>query len=230
MSLLRIRVVVFFLISITSFSQVKEKSFNFKKGEVLDILLLKTKANSKELFSVYKKTIFPVGIEYTFQPQPSFAIKKIILGHSTPSSMIIGKWENMRKRKGFLNNIVSRVPNFHEQRKGLFNYFGLTFYEMEKDLTFTIKEDTYYVANAFWGKGDEKSAMFYGKWEKKVKKFGGEVILQLTKGNSPVGYYYNADVFYIIAWENERAFEMFLRKNPLSSYEDLKDVHQFVIE
>lgn len=230
MNLLRIRVVIFFLISITSFSQVKQKSFDFKKGEVLDILLLKTKANTKELFEVYKKTIFPVGIEYTFQPQPSFAIKKIILGHHTPSSMIIGKWESMGKRKGFLNNIVNRVPNFHEQRKGLFSYFGLTFYETNKDLTFTIKSDKFHAATAFLGKEDGESIKFYNKWEEKVKESGGEIVLELAKGNSPVGYYYNADVFYIIAWKNEKTFEAFLKKNPLSSYEDLKDLHQFVIE
>jgi len=229
MNRLLIKVIVFALVSNFAWTQAKQKSFDFKKGEVLDILLIKTKANTRELFDIYKKTIFPVGVEYTFQPQPSFAIKKITIGHHTPNSMIIGKWENIRKREGFLNNIVKRVPDFHEQRRGLFEYFGLTFYKMEKDIKFSVDSDKFNIGNAFWGR-DKKSLEFYRKWEHKVKKAGGEIILKLENGVSPVGYYYNADVFYIIAWKNKDTFEMFAKKNPLHKYEDLKSVHQFIIK
>ena len=227
---LLIKVIAVFLISNLAWTQEKQKLYEFKKGEVLDILLIKTKEKTGKLFDVYKKTIFPVGVEYTFQPQPNFAVKKIILGHHTPSSMIIGKWENARKREGFLSNIVKRVPDFHEQRKGLFDYFGLTYYEMEKDIKFSVKSNKFNIANAFWGRDDKKSSAFYKEWENKVKKLGGEIVLKLENGTSPIGYYYNADVFYIVEWKDKSAFKVFLKENPLSSYEDLRNVHQFVIK
>ena len=94
--------VVFLLLIFTNLeAQEKAKHFEFKKGEVLDIFLLSTVQDSKELFDRYKKTAFPVAFEYTYQPQPGFRIKELTLGTNTPSSFIFGKWASKEKKRRF---------------------------------------------------------------------------------------------------------------------------------
>lgn len=217
-------------LSVSALGQSKAKSFDFKKGEVLDVLLISTFPNVGTLFEKYKKTAFPVAFKYTYQPQPGFAIKKLVLGNHLPVSLVIGKWKSKKKREGFLDNIVSEVPDFHEQRKALFSYFELTYYEMPKDISFSVNSDRYNVASALWGKDKASLTKFYNQWENKIKKHGGKLIIKLTNGKSPMGYYYNADVFCIIEWNSKEAFDVFIKKHPLSSYKALKNVHQFVIK
>ena len=60
-------------------AQTGKKAFQFKKGEVLDILLVTgTKNNYKKLFDRYKKTAFPVASKFTYQPQSGFRTKKLM--------------------------------------------------------------------------------------------------------------------------------------------------------
>ena len=63
-----------------------------------------------------------------------------------------------------------------------------------------------------------------------LEKFDGKVILTLKNGTSPIGYYYNADVLCIVEWQNEKAYQAFTEKHPLSFYKTLQNVHQFVIQ
>lgn len=211
-------------------AQEKIKSFDFKKGEVLDIILLSQTENPDELFERYKKTAFPVAFEYTYQPQQGFNIAKLTLGTNETQAFLFGKWESLEKREGFLNIIAERVPDFHQQRRDLFPYFGLTYYEMKQDLKFSVDTLKFNVATALWNNPSKKDVSFFKKWQEAVKKFGGEVILSLENGTSPIGYYYNADVLCIVEWQNENAFQAFAKKHPLSFYEPLHNVHQFVIQ
>lgn len=209
--------------------QEKKISFSFKKGEVMDVLLLSTNVNSEKLFENYKKTAFPVAFEYTYQPQPGFRVKELVLGNHMPNSLIVGKWKSIEKRKGFLANVEKRVPDFHKQRRELFKYFTLTYYEMQKDIDFSINRAKYNVATVFWKKDTESFLKIYNKWKKEVKKHGGKLILKLENGESPLGYYYNGDVFCFIEWNDKKDFEIFTKKHPLSSYKGIKNIHQFVI-
>ena len=71
---------------------------------------------------------------------------------------------------------------------------------------------------------------FFKQWKMKVNKQGGKVILKLKNGTSPVGYVYNPTILCIVEWNDKNEFESFEKKNPLSSYESLKNIHQFVID
>ncbi len=219
-------VLIFFGMS----AQEKIKSFDFKKGEVLDIILLSQTENSNELFEQYKKTAFPVAFEYGYQPQLGFGISKLTLGTNKAQAFLFGKWENLEKREGFLTNIAKRVPDFHQQRRDLFPYFGLTYYSMLADLKFSVDTSKYNVATALWSKPSKKDASFFNKWKAAITKSGGKVIVTLENGKSPLGYYYNADVLCIVEWKNEAAFNAFAEKHPLAYYEALHNVHQFVIQ
>ncbi|WP_442265117.1 hypothetical protein ACSIGC_12330 [Tenacibaculum sp. ZS6-P6] len=212
------------------YAQKNIQYYDFKKGEVLDILLISnTKKDFNKLFDRYKKTIFPVGVKYSFTPQKGFKTDELILGGYLPNSLVFGKWESVMKRESFLDVIEKEVPDFHEQRKRLFPHFELVYYEIKNDIKFEIDRNKHNVVTSFWKKNNE-SEKFTKKWIKEVEKSGGKIVIKLTKGKSPLGYYYNPTLITIVTWETKEAFQSFLKKHPLSTYKDLKHVHQFVID
>ncbi len=210
-------------------AQNQTKSFEYKKGEILDIILLSQQENSGKLFERYKQTAFPVAFEYSYRPQPGFGITKLTLGTNIPKGFIFGKWANIESRKGFLANISKRVPDFHQQRRTLFPYFGLTYFEMPTDLKFSIDANSFNVVTSFWKTTSPEQATLIAAWEKDVLATGGKIIIKLNNGSSPSGYYYNPDILYIVAWPNELAFKKFAKSYSLESFNAFKNVHQFVI-
>ncbi|MDW3645943.1 MAG: hypothetical protein R8P61_02650 [Bacteroidia bacterium] len=211
-------------------AQDQAKTFSFKKGEVMDLIYLSSRPDSEQLFEHYKKTAFPIAFEYSYQPQRGFAVKELTLGMNLSKSLIVGKWANKEKREGFLNNIVKRVPDFHQQRRKLFEEFALTYYVMPEDLEFSVEGSNFHVATSFWQKDRPTFTRFIRTWKKEVQKAGGKFLLELTEGNSPTGYYFNPELFLIIEWPDRAAFDAFAKAHPLSTYEALKHVHQVVIQ
>lgn len=232
MKLKSVVLLFFSFVLFQAMGQEKVYSFELKKGDVLDVMLLtQLKAdNAGELFNTYKKTIFPVGVEYSYQPLSGFGISKLTLGTNNANAFLFSKWDSLEKREGFLDIIVDRVPNFHQQRRVLFPDFRLTYYEMNKDLKFSVNTSKYNVVTALWTHTSKKDSLFFKKWEDAVLKFDGKVIVTLQNGKSPLGYYYNADILCVVEWQNEDAFDKFDQKHPLSFYEELRNVHQFVIQ
>ena len=210
-------------------AQNKTKSFEYKKGEVLDIIILSQEENSGKLFERYKETAFPVAFEYSYRPQPGFGITKLTLGTNAPKGFIFGKWDNMERRKGFLANISNRVPDFHQQRRTLFPYFGLTYFEVPKDLSFSIDSNSYNVVTSFWKTSNAAQAQLIAAWEKDVVATGGKIVVKLRNGESPTGYYYNPDILYIASWPSESAFGQFTKSYNLEAFNAFENVHQFVI-
>ncbi|MEQ9266366.1 MAG: hypothetical protein RLN81_14145 [Balneolaceae bacterium] len=228
-SLLLIIIIALFTGS-EAYAQNSIKSFEYKKGEVLDILLARLAPDSEELYSRYRRTAFPVAFEYTFELMPVFSITELTLGNNFPTTFVFGKWSSLEKREGFLADIVDRVPDFHEQRRNTFTYIGLTYYEIPQDITITIDTDKVNIATAFWKNENQNFSAFISDWTEEVIKYGGKVILELEEGKSPTGFYYNPDAFYLIQWESKVAFDAFAKANPLAEYETLKNVHQLRIQ
>ena len=220
----------FLLFSCVIFAQEGQKQYHFKRGEVLDVLLLTgTTTNFNQLFNTYKKTAIPIALKYSFQSQPSFKIKALTLGNHLPSSFIFGKWDNIKKRKEFIQAIEKDLPSFHKQRRALFTYFGLVYFEIDKELQFSIQKDKVNIVTSFWRKkGDDSD--FYASWETSVTDSGGKVVVTLENGESPLGYVYKPDIISIIEWETKEQFESFTKNHPLSSYDRLSNVHQFQID
>lgn len=230
MKSLLILIIIALLTGAETYAQNNIKSIEYKKGEVMDILLARLAPDTDELYSRYRRTAFPVAFEYSFELMPVFSITELTLGNNYPTTFVFGKWNNLEKREGFLADIVDRVPDFHDQRRNTFIYFGLTYYEMPHDIKVTIDTDKINVATSFWQDENENFSEFISDWSEEIISSGGKIILELEEGKSPTGYYYNPDAFYIIQWENEAAFDEFAKANPISGYEVLKNVHQFRIE
>ncbi|MBW1295207.1 hypothetical protein [Aquimarina litoralis] len=205
------------------------KSFSFKKGEILDILLLTTKPNTDSHFDRYKKTAFPVAFKKTYQPLPGFRIAKTTQGNIQPSSFILGKWSDLKNREAFITEIEEVVPDFHEQRRDLWSIFNLTYYEMQKDVSFKINKSKYTVATSYWKKEPASFKKFVDQWYQKTTSKGGKKILELTNGKSPVGYYHNPDLLVITEWNTKEEFEAFYTENLKMNHEGVLHVNQFVL-
>jgi len=224
-------ILVILILTSTSIQAQQDRiSFDLKKGEILDILLVIRAPDKEDSYTRYRQTAFPVAFEYSFELMSVLSSSELLLGTLSPKTFILGKWDNITKRETFLEDIVGRVPDFHQQRREIFTYFSLTYYEMPMDLTITFDESKYNVATALWSKDEEAYTDFMEKWTKDIAEAGGKVIVKLEGGSSPTGYYYNPDTFYIVEWDSETQFQAFAQENPMSKYEELKNIHQFSIE
>jgi len=211
-------------------AQSKVTSYEMKKGEVLDILVLSTKPDTKQLFDLYKKTAFPVAFKMSYKSLPGFKIDENLEGNYHPDGFALGKWNDIEKRERFLLDINKEVPDFHEQRRSIFSYFGLTYYEMSKDLSFKIDRTKFNVVTAYWHKNKASFSSYKKEWLQKLKNEGGKTIVELEGGKSPYGYNYNPDYLVITQWQNREAFETFKSKSLVINYDDLTHINQFVIK
>ncbi len=223
-------IALFFTFSINVYAQSKITSYNLKKGEVFDILVLSTKPDTKALFEIYRKTAFPVAFKLSYTPLPGYKITENTMGNHEPQSFILGKWGSIEKREQFLAEIEKEVPDFHEQRRNLWSYFGLTYYEMSNDVSFEINRDKFTIVTAYWYKNKAEFLHFKKEWLQKLNKAGGEIIIELTEGKSPYGYYYNPDYMVIVQWEGKETFENFKKESIKINNHGLQHINQFVIK
>ncbi|WP_298313786.1 hypothetical protein [uncultured Aquimarina sp.] len=231
MKLLKNLILVFLtcLLTTSLVAQSDVKSFDFKKGEVLDILLLTNKPDIEKDFERYKKTAFPVASKRTYRPQPGFNIKETTQGNIQPTTFIFGKWNDLKNREQFISEIEDIVPDFHVQRRNMWSIFNLTYYEMPRDISFKIDRSKYIVATSYWKKDTESFKKFTELWSQKSAAKGGKKILQLTNGKSPLGYYHNPDLLVITQWESKQEFDAFYKENLKMDHKGVLHVNQFVL-
>ncbi len=217
--------------SLFSFGQDHIATYDLKKGQVLDILLLTTKPDTKETMKEYREKAFPVATEMGYSPLPGFNIIETTQGNYQPKGLILGTWESLPKREEFLNVIDTRVPNFRQMRKKIWSLFDLTYYEMQEATSFELDFNKVVVATAYWKKADEQSGFdgFMAKWKSIVEKTGGTLKVELVNGYSPYGYYYNPDYLVISQWERKDDFDAFLEESLKMDTSSLKNVNQFIL-
>lgn len=209
-------------------AQKKQYTLSFDKGEVLDILLLTNYPDNESLFDRYKQTIFPLGVKYSYQPMPGFGIKHTLKGNDNAKSLVFGKWDSFEKREAFLDTVATAIPDFHKQRKDVFKYFVLTYYEMTSKTTFTIDRNKYNVVTSYWSKNKNMNTFLKGQ-KSNIANHGGTQILVLQNGKTPKGYEYDPTVTIITQWESQDAFENFQKNTEKSVLKSIKNTHQFVL-
>jgi len=231
MKLLQLITLVCFTTLINShlFGQTHIKNYSFKKGEILDILLIKTKPGGDKLFEKYRKTAFPMAIKRTYKPMPGFNISNTTQGNIQPTSFLFGKWDDLKNREQFIAEIEDFVPDFHEQRRNIWSIFSLTYYEMPEDISFEIDKNKYTVVTSYWKKDDVSFKKFTNQWQRKSSEKKGKTILTLTEGKSPFGYYHNPDLIFITQWDSKEAFEGFYQENLDMNHSGVLHVNQFVL-
>ena len=221
---------IFILSSYQIHGQSSPQTVALKKGQVLDVLLLSQNPNVTEDLKSYFQTAFPVAKRMSYKPMPGFKIKHHTKGNHRPSSLILGKWSDVEKRESFLTQILKEVPDFHEQRRKIWSYFGLSYFVIQEDLTFNIDREKYHIATAYWLKTNDESDAFLQKWKKQLDKNSGSILIQLQNGTSPFGYRYDPNYFVISSWENESAYKAFQEKTQLLNIDNIEHVNEFVLE
>ncbi|MBO3697676.1 hypothetical protein [Roseivirga sp. E12] len=231
--LLRTSVIIALLFSsaLTIKAQSNLKTYSYKKGQVLDIILLNTKPEAQEELAYYFKTALPVATKYGYKGQGGLALKSSpSQGNYHPESLIFGVWNSLKQRKDFLTNIEDVMPEFHQARRNIWSSFNMTFWEMKSDLSFTVDTDKFNVATAYWKSDEGDFGKFKKSWDALAKRTGGKEILALTNGESPFGYYYNPDYMVITQWNSKSDFEKFLKENLEMKHDGVKHVNQFIIQ
>ena len=211
-------------------AQSKTKALNYKKGEILDILLFTGKPELPKLFPKYKETAFAFALKNGYQPQPLFAISETTQGGLQPGTFVFGKWKDLKGRTSFLKEITNKVPDFHDQRRAMWSNFYLAYYELEKDVSFKITEDKVYVATALWKDDDSSFEAYSSKRQELIKKHGGKVLVELTNPRSSVGYMYKPDYVVLIEWQDKASFEAFHKDNLDMGEKGIINVNEFIIK
>lgn len=211
-------------------AQTKTKKWDFKKGEVLDILLFNGKPELPKLFPRYKETAFDFAVEKGYQPQPFLAVAETTQGGYQPDTYVIAKWTDLASRKNFLNEIMAKVPDFHEQRRAMWSSFNLAYYVMTKDISFEVNPDKMLVATSYWKDDTGTFINFKQEWLKKAKNNGGKVLLELNDPMSTVGYMYKPDFIVLTEWNDRAAFDAFTKESAKMGEKGIENVNQFILK
>lgn len=213
-----------------SFGQSKTDTITLKKGEVLDILLLIQKHDREADLKSYIQTAFPIAKKMSYQSLPGFKITNNYKGNLQPDLLILGKWNNIKLREDFLNQIIVEIPEFHKFRRKIWSYFGLQYFEIKEDLSFKIHRDKFQVASAYWLKNKQLANKFFKKWKNEIQKSNGEILIQLEDGKSPFGYQYNPQYFVITSWENKADFQFFQEKMEKLKLDNIEHINEFILK
>ncbi len=228
---LRLLFIFVFCFMYLSYAQSNVVTYELKKGEAFDILMVTTKKESKAYFKEYREKAFPVAVEMGYSFLPGFKIAETVQGKFEPKGMILGKWKSFELRERFLVDIEARVPNFHELRKNIWSIFNVTYYEIQNDYSFQLDLDKVIVATACWKKENTQAEFddFLTRWKNAAKKTNGTLKLELVNGQSPEGYKYNPDYMVIAQWDTQEDFDAFHEENLKMDSNILKDVNQFTL-
>ncbi len=211
-------------------AQTSTKTIMLKRGEVLDILLLSQHANVEEERNTYFQTAFPIAKSMSYQPLPGFTITDHTKGNHRPSHLIFGKWADINQRELFLTEVIKEIPDFHEQRRKIWSFFGMCYFSMKDDISFDIDRNKYHVATAYWLKDKKSLSAFRHERTRELKESNANIVLELQEGTSPFGYLYNPDLIVITAWENQNDFISFQKNTNAIIHQDIAHINEYILE
>ena len=200
--------------------------YDFKKGQVFDIIFLTTKPDTKEKLQSYFKNVFPVAEANGYHNLKGFGLGETMQGNYQPGSMIFGYWNGHKDRSEFLKIIEEKMPDFHIERRAIWSTFDLTYYVLKEDLSFEIDTEKYNVLTTYWANDIKDFKSFEKLLRQKTKAKGGNIKLSLKEGNSPFGYYHNPDLLLVTEWESEADFRKFYDENVQMDHSSVKHVNQ----
>jgi heme-degrading monooxygenase HmoA len=215
--------------SLQAQSERKTYTYDIKKGQVFDIIMLSNKEGVEDKLQDYFKRAFPHANAAGYHGLGGFAIKENTQGNSHPQTMVFGYWDNLPGRLEFLETIADKMPDFHKMRRDIWSTFGLTYYTFDHDVSFEIDRRKVNVVTAYWKKDGEDFESFKKEWQTKADKAGGKLIIGFTDGTSPYGYYYNPHYLMITSWDSREDFEAFRKQDLKMNHKAITHVNQFVL-
>ncbi|MFK8056906.1 MAG: hypothetical protein AB8F78_12360 [Saprospiraceae bacterium] len=204
--------------------------YQFKAGQVLDIILLSNQPAPDSTLKVYFQQAFPIAQRLGYSPMPGVGISRpALLGNYQPESLIFGSWTSLPARLQALDSLEAGVPRFHEMRREIWSTFNMTYWELTEPLDFTIEKSKYNVVSAYWSDDAKQLLAFTEQHQAIQQASGAQQVLQLVDGSSPFMYRYAPDLLIITAWPDEASYQRaqakLLRLNP----DVIDQVHEFAI-
>lgn len=234
---MKILIRLYFLLSLALVSvkaQGNTKMYVLKKGQIFDVLLRTNNAEaSQEAKDKFDRDVIPRALEKGYQVMPSglYFEPVAIQGNYSPGHMVLGGWENLKTRENAMQVLVTELPDFHQIRRELWTTLFSTYFEIEEDISFSIREDKFYVVTAYHHKRERSFREFKKEWANNIDESGGRIILELENGESPfIGHLYEPHHFTITEWTNRDSFEIFLSKNKNMDHSSIKYVNQFALQ
>lgn len=208
-----------------------ETSFELKKGQIFDVLPLKfnEKADSLKVRKYLRDSVLPRAIELGYIAMPSIPIQSggTVQGNYSPDIIVFGGWENSDSLNSIMKQLEAEFSDFHSLRREIWTVFYNTHYELKEDLSFKFLDSKFYVATSYWKKQTSDLDTLIGAMANNIAKYNGTLILELSEGESPYGYYYNPDYFFITEWNSEDDFKKFMKENQIREKQNLKHINQF---
>ena len=232
MKVLNVLVFLLFSSSISILqAQSEKKSYAFKKGQVIDVLLLNNNPDAEEKRQEYFKIVFPIASEMGYNPLPGLSISAPpTQGNYAPDFLALAFWENTETQEKAMARIEKEISDFHQRRREIWPTFFLTHYEAKEDISFEIDPNKFYIVTTYWEKNKKGFQRFKKEWIQKTANKGGKVVLELNEGDSPFGYYYNPDFMAITEWNDKAAFDAFYKENLQMDHSAVQHVNQFNIK
>ncbi|MEL7163243.1 MAG: hypothetical protein AAFN92_20970 [Bacteroidota bacterium] len=211
-------------------AQGKARSFQLKKGQVIDFLLLDFSTDTAARKRYFAEVI-PVGVAGGYEPGPSFrATEAATQGNYHPDVLAFGAWTDVAAREATAITLEKEIDDFHGQRRRVWTNFRVQYFELTEDLDFRTDPTKYYVITTFWADATGGFSGFLSRWEKQQKRYGGTPILTLTDGYSPLGYQYDPDYLTITEWASEADFRAFLEKDRKADRTGIVHLNQFRLQ
>lgn len=222
------------LVSVAVTAQDNAKIYDLKKGQIFDVLLRTNNTGAtQEKKDKFNREVIPIALEQGYQLMPSglYFEPVAIQGNYSPDHMILGGWESLKARENAMRVLVAELPYFHQIRRELWTTLFSTYFEIEEDISFSIREDKFYVVTAYHHKSERQFGEFKKEWARNIDESKGRIILELENGESPfIGHLYEPHRFIITEWTNRESFEIFLTKNKQMDHSSIKYVNQFALQ
>lgn len=210
------------------YGQQDVKTYELKKGNTLDFILLNTKEGKGEDIQQYFKEVFPVAEAAGYNRLSGLQVAgNPMEGNYHPAFIVPGFWDTHQSRPNFLEKILELKPDFYQTRRDIWSTFNLVCFDLQEDLSFSIHAEKYYTVTTIWLTDPSQSGTFVRDWNRKVGKAGGKNIVLLTGGHSPKGYFYTPELFVITEWEDEASPQ----KNSLAdAMKGIRHIEQWMVK
>ena len=97
-----------------------EKTFNFEKGQAIDILFLEAKPETDQKLKDYFAAVFPIVKDAGYRPMPGLRIPQSpTQGNYHPSTLVMASWRDAASRAQAMTRIEEAVPDFHQRRRDI---------------------------------------------------------------------------------------------------------------
>jgi hypothetical protein len=208
-----------------------KRTYRFEKGQVIDFLFLTNRPNSEEAFRAYAQAAISEARALDYKGLGGFSItRKPTQGNYYPETLIFGGWPgDFDDRASALAQLKKAVPELNSMRLDIWSTFYMTNYQIDEEISFDVSYDKIQVLTAYWQKDEQLFAKFKQEFMQKIKASGGDLKWALTGGRSPFGYEYTPDYTVIAEWENQMAFDAFLKSNLAMDHAGVKHVNQFYL-